>query len=235
VVGPSSDVLAFYGKDVILSASLSPTVSAEGFEVRWFRNDFDSPVLLYQNLQIRSEHQIQAYKGRATLFVEELVSGNVSLRLQNVRVSDGGLYRCFVDSGSYDEEAHITLNVEALGSPPLISMSSTEDQQTRLECSSEKWSSQPEVTWRDMNGVDVTSQSTLTVQRDDEGLLRVSSVIPIKWEFNVFSCLMRSDTTRPTWQSKLGVCDKKATYKTKGKNTSDEILDLLVCVRAQVV
>uniref|UniRef100_A0A8C4TMU5 NACHT domain-containing protein n=1 Tax=Erpetoichthys calabaricus TaxID=27687 RepID=A0A8C4TMU5_ERPCA len=56
-----------------------------------------------------------------------------------------------------------------------------------------------------MSGVDVTSASTITVQRDDEGLLRVSSVIPIKWEFNVFSCLMRSNTTKPAYQSKVGV------------------------------
>ncbi|XP_039599253.1 butyrophilin subfamily 1 member A1-like, partial [Polypterus senegalus] len=92
-----------------------------------------------------------------------------------------------------------------VGTQPSISISSTEDQQTRLECSSEKWSSRPEVTWRDMNGIDVTSQSNLTVQRNDEGLLRVSSVIPIKWEFNVFSCLMRSNTTRPAYLSKVGV------------------------------
>uniref|UniRef100_A0A8C4STG1 Butyrophilin subfamily 3 member A2-like Ig-C domain-containing protein n=1 Tax=Erpetoichthys calabaricus TaxID=27687 RepID=A0A8C4STG1_ERPCA len=122
---------------------------------------------------------MQAFKGRTALFPEEFVSGNVSLRLQDVRISDGGLYRCLVASGLWNEEAHITLNVEVVGTQPSISISTAEDQQTRLECSSEKWSSRPEVTWRDTNGVDVTSQSTLTVQRDNEGLLRVSSVIPI--------------------------------------------------------
>ncbi|XP_039599053.1 butyrophilin subfamily 2 member A2-like, partial [Polypterus senegalus] len=205
VVGPSSAVLAFVGEDVTLPSSLSPAFSAQGFEVRWFRDDFDSPVLLYQNFQIRPERQIQAYKGRTELFPEELQNGNVSLRLQDVRVSDGGLYTCFTDAGLWNEEAHITLSVEALGSQPSISLSTTEDQQPRLECSSEKWSSQPEVSWRDMNGIDVTSQSKLKFKRDIEGLLIVSSVIPIKKEFNVFSCLMRSNTTKPAWQSKMGV------------------------------
>ncbi|XP_039599225.1 myelin-oligodendrocyte glycoprotein-like [Polypterus senegalus] len=113
VIGPSTDIFALLGEDVTLPASLSPPLSAQEFEVRWFRNDFYSPVLLYQNLQIRPESQLQAYNGRTSLFPEELMSGNVSLRLQDVRVSDGGLYRCFVDSRLWDEEAHITLNVEA--------------------------------------------------------------------------------------------------------------------------
>ncbi|XP_039599121.1 selection and upkeep of intraepithelial T-cells protein 5-like isoform X2 [Polypterus senegalus] len=205
VIGPSSAVLAFVGEDATLPASLSPAINVQGSEVRWFRDDFFSPVLLYQNLQSRPEHQMQSYKGRTALFLEELLNGNVSLRLQDVRVSDGGLYRCLVDSGQYNEEARITLNVEVLGSQPAISLSTTEDQQPRLECSSEKWSSRPEVSWRDMNGVDVTSQSKLTFKRDIEGLLNISSVIPIKKEFNVFSCLMRSNTTKPAWQSKMGV------------------------------
>ncbi|XP_051781990.1 butyrophilin subfamily 2 member A2-like [Erpetoichthys calabaricus] len=151
VVAPSSAVLVFLGEDVTLPASLSPVISAQRFEVRWFRDDFDSPVLLYQTLQIRPERQMQAYKGRTALFLKELQNGNVSLRLQDVRVSDGGLYKCFVDSGPWNEEVHITLKVEVLGGQPSISINSTEYQQTRLECKADKWGATPDVTWRDMN------------------------------------------------------------------------------------
>ncbi|XP_051781784.1 NACHT, LRR and PYD domains-containing protein 3-like isoform X3 [Erpetoichthys calabaricus] len=215
ILGPPNAVFALVGEDVTLPASLSPALNARGFDVRWIQGDFFTPVLLYRNSEIITKNQIEAYKGRTVLFPEDLVNGNVSLRLQDVHVSDSGLYKCFVYSGQWEEEAHFTLNVEVVGTQPSISISTTEDQQTRLECSSEKWSSQPKVTWRDMNGVDVTSQSTLTVQRDDEGLLRVSSIIPIMWEFSVFSCLMRSNTTRPAYQSKMGVYDKSARYNTK--------------------
>uniref|UniRef100_A0A8C4T6I3 Ig-like domain-containing protein n=1 Tax=Erpetoichthys calabaricus TaxID=27687 RepID=A0A8C4T6I3_ERPCA len=212
VVSPSSTLRALVSEDVTLPASLSPAINAQGFEVRWFRDNFDSPVLLYHNLQIRPE------QGRTALFLEELASGNVSLRLQDVRASDRGLYRCFVDSGPWNEEVHITLKVEGHFELPFFVFH--KDQQTRLECSSEKWSSQPEVTWRDMNGVDVTSASTITVQRDDEGLLRVSSVIPIKWEFNVFSCLMRSNTVRPTYQ----ICAEIWKVDSSNPITAEEIL-----------
>ncbi|MBN3290080.1 BT1A1 protein, partial [Polypterus senegalus] len=205
VVGPFSAVLVHVGEDVTLPASLSPVISAQRFEVRWFRDDFDSPVLLYQNHQIKPERQMQAYNGRAALFTEELQNGNVSLRLQDIRVSDGGLYRCFVDSGPWNEEVHITLNVEALGGQPFISISSTEDQQARLECKADKWGTTPDVAWGDMNGVHLTSESSVTEKRDNEGFLRVSSFIPIKQEFNMFSCLMRSKVPKPDWHSGLTV------------------------------
>ncbi|XP_039598963.1 uncharacterized protein LOC120521327 [Polypterus senegalus] len=205
VTGPSSAVLAFAGEDVTLPASFSPVISAKWFEVRWFRDNFDSPVLLYQNFQIRPEHQMQAYKGRTALFREELLNGNVSLRLQDVRVSDRGLYKCFVEFELWNDEVHITLNVEALGGQPSISMSSPENQQIRLECTSDKWGTTPDVTWRGMNGVDKTSESSITEEWDNEGFLRVSSFIPIKQEFNVFSCLMRNKVPKPDWHSGLTV------------------------------
>uniref|UniRef100_A0A8C4T2L7 Butyrophilin subfamily 3 member A2-like Ig-C domain-containing protein n=1 Tax=Erpetoichthys calabaricus TaxID=27687 RepID=A0A8C4T2L7_ERPCA len=128
----------------------------------------------------------------------------VSLRLQDVRVSDGGLYTCLVASRLWQDEARIALNVEG-NSKFHFFFFYILSAKTRLECSSEMWSSRPEVTWRDMNGLDMTSASKLTFQRGDERLLRVRSVILIKWELNVFSCLMRSNTTRPAYQSKLGV------------------------------
>ncbi|MBN3292624.1 NLRP3 protein, partial [Polypterus senegalus] len=205
VVGPSSDVRAFVGEDVILPASLSPAINAEAFQLSWFQDAFDSPVLLYQNLKITPERQMQAYKGRTALFREELLNGNVSLRLQDVRLSDRGLYRCFVDSGPWRDEVHIALNIEVLGGQPYISISSTEDKQTRLECMSDKWGTTPDVTWRDMNGVDLTPESSVTEVRDNEGFLRVRSFIPIKQEFNVFSCLMRSKVPKPDWHSRLTV------------------------------
>uniref|UniRef100_A0A8C4T0K0 Butyrophilin subfamily 3 member A2-like n=1 Tax=Erpetoichthys calabaricus TaxID=27687 RepID=A0A8C4T0K0_ERPCA len=205
VVAPSSAVLVHAGEDVTLPASLSPAISAQGFEVRWFRDAFYSPALLYQDFHIRPEHQIQAYNGRTELFPEELLNGNVSLRLQDVHVSDGGLYTCFVESVLWNEEVHITLNVEVLGGQPSISIRFTEDQQTRLECTSDKWGTTPDVTWRDMNGVDVTAESSVTEERDNNRFLRVSSFIFIKQEFNVFSCLMTSKMPKPDWHAGLTV------------------------------
>ncbi|KAG2462877.1 BT1A1 protein, partial [Polypterus senegalus] len=200
VVGPSKPVVTYVGEDVVLPASLSPALNAEAFQVRWFTTDYGSPELLYIDYNIRIQTDT-----RRTLSIDNLKNGNVSLIIRNVRVSDDHLYRCYVFSGQRDEDTQVSLTVEVLGAQPSISMSSTEGQKTRLECSAEKWNPQPEVTWRDMNGADVTSQSTIKSERDSEGLLRVSSVLPVKEEYNVFSCLMRSKAPKPDWHSGLGI------------------------------
>ncbi|KAG2456260.1 BT1A1 protein, partial [Polypterus senegalus] len=200
VVGPSKPVVTYVGEDVVLPASLSPALNAEAFEVRWFTTDFRTPELLYTNYNIGRQTDT-----RRTLSRDNLKNGNVSLIIRNVRVSDDQLYRCYVYLGQRDDETRVSLTVEVLGAQPSISMSSTEGQKTRLECSAEKWNPQPEVTWRDMNGADVTSQSTIKSERDSEGLLRVSSVLPVKEEYNVFSCLMRSKAPKPDWHSGLGI------------------------------
>uniref|UniRef100_A0A8C4SWB7 Ig-like domain-containing protein n=1 Tax=Erpetoichthys calabaricus TaxID=27687 RepID=A0A8C4SWB7_ERPCA len=177
VVGPSKPVVTYVGEDVVLPASLSPALNAEAFEVMWVTTDFSSPVLLYQDNRIKKQ-----IERRKVMVLDNLKFGNVSLIIRNVRVSDDDLYKCFVFSGEREEQTQVSLTVEGqfLGAQPSISMSSTEGQKTRLECSAEKWNPQPEVTWRDMNGADVTSQSTIKSERDSEGLLRVSSVLPVK-------------------------------------------------------
>ncbi|KAG2457687.1 butyrophilin subfamily 1 member A1-like [Polypterus senegalus] len=200
VVGPSHSIISYIGEDIMLPASLSPALNAEGFQVRWFTAEFRSPVLLYTNYSI-----VNQTDRRMSIFQEELKNGSVSLLVQSVRVSDEGIYTCHVDSGEQQEKVQIALSVEVLGTQPSISVSSTDDQQTRLECSAEKWNPQPEVIWRDMNGADVTSQSSVTTERDMEGLLKVSSVITVKEEHNVFTCLMRSKAPKPDWASRLCV------------------------------
>ncbi|XP_039597546.1 butyrophilin-like protein 2 isoform X1 [Polypterus senegalus] len=139
------------------------------------------------------------------LFQGEMKYGNVSLKIQSVRVSDNGVYRCYVDSGRIDDEVQITLVVVVLGGQPSISIRSSDDQQTRLECTAEKWNPQPEIVWRDMNGVDVTTLSKKTLHQAIEGLLTVNSVIPMKDVFTVLMCLMKSKAAKPDWPSGLSI------------------------------
>ncbi|MGH0168193.1 UNVERIFIED_CONTAM: hypothetical protein FKN15_053955 [Acipenser sinensis] len=43
------------------------------------------------------------------------------------------------------------------------------------------------------------------VQRDSQGLFSVSSYIKVKQQSNMFSCLVRSKTPKPDWESKLHI------------------------------
>ncbi|KAK6468632.1 butyrophilin-like protein 2 [Huso huso] len=205
VVGSDQPVIAYPGDDVILPCHISPRLSAVGLEVRWYRDRFDTPVHLYLNQRDQARRQDRAYQGRTALPPLALQTGDISLHLRNLQPSDRGVYTCLADDGSWNEGGQTEVIVAALGTQPSISMDSTQGEQTRLVCRSEGWDPEPEVIWRDRDENDVTSLSSPTVQRDSQGLLSVSSYIKIKQQSNVFSCLVRSKTPRPDWESKLHI------------------------------
>ncbi|MGH0163567.1 UNVERIFIED_CONTAM: hypothetical protein FKN15_045244 [Acipenser sinensis] len=207
VVGSDQPVIAEPGDDVILPCHISPRVSAVDMEVRWFRERFDRPVHLYLNQKDQLSRQDSVYRGRTALPPEALQRGDLSLRLRYIQPSDRGVYTCLADDGS-QYEGQTEVIVAALGTQPSISMDSTQGEQTRLVCRSEGWIPEPEVIWRDRDGNDVTSLSNTTVLRDSQGFLSVSSYIKIKQQSNVFSCLVRSKTPKPDWESKLHISSK---------------------------
>uniref|UniRef100_W5M5H5 Uncharacterized protein n=1 Tax=Lepisosteus oculatus TaxID=7918 RepID=W5M5H5_LEPOC len=205
VVGPAAPVVVSPGEDAVLPCSLSPSVSAEGLEVRWFREDYDSPVCLFQYGSYNVEGQNLNYSGRAELFLQELPRGNVSLRLSGVRESDRGWYKCLVQSSEHYEDVLIDLALTSLGSQPSVSLHSPGGGQTQLLCRSEGWFPAPAVIWTDRDGHDVTSLSSSTVEKDSQGLLNVSSYILVQQESNIFSCLVRSSQPGPDWGSQLHI------------------------------
>ncbi|KAK3527066.1 hypothetical protein QTP86_008649 [Hemibagrus guttatus] len=82
------------GSAVTFSCSLSPEISAVNMEIRWFKGT--DCVCLYKNRQVTEG---RGYKGRVSLFTQELDKGNVSLQLSESRESDIGHYLCQVTDG----------------------------------------------------------------------------------------------------------------------------------------
>ncbi|XP_058867817.1 butyrophilin subfamily 1 member A1-like isoform X2 [Acipenser ruthenus] len=205
VVGSDQPLIASSGEDAILPCHITPSLSAVDMDVRWFRQKFKIPVHLYEDQKDRTDVQDSDYRGRTALSRLGLQEGILSLNLRNLRHTDSGVYSCYATDGVWNGQGKTELIVRALGTQPSISMDSTQGEQTRLVCKSEGWDPEPEVIWRDRDGNDVTSLSNTTVQRDSQGLLSVSSYIKIKQQSNVFSCLVRSKTPKPDWESKLHI------------------------------
>ncbi|KAK1154815.1 butyrophilin subfamily 3 member A1-like [Acipenser oxyrinchus oxyrinchus] len=205
VVGSDQPVIAEPGDDVILPCHISPRLSAVDMEVRWFRDAFEKPVHLYSFEENLLKTQDRAYRDRTALSPVALQTGDISLRLRDLRPSDRGVYTCYAHDGSQYEEGQAEVIVAALGTQPSISMDSTQGEQTGLVCRSEGWSPEPEVIWRDRDGNNVTSLSSTTLLSDSQGFLSVSSYIKIKQQSNVFSCLVRSKIPKPDWESKLHI------------------------------
>ncbi|XP_067420761.1 butyrophilin subfamily 1 member A1-like, partial [Emydura macquarii macquarii] len=192
VIGPDHPVTAVVGEDILLPCHLSPSMSAENMEVRWFRSEFTSFVHLYQHGKDQYEQQMPEYKGRTELFRDGIMDGNVPLRIVDIRPSDEGQYRCFVQDGVFYEEAVLELKVAASGSAPRLSVEGYQDGGIRMVCLLAGWYPEPEVLWRDLSGQPLSSV-TQTKSKDKRGLFEIKSSIVITEHSNQsLSCSMRN-------------------------------------------
>ncbi|XP_068074257.1 butyrophilin subfamily 1 member A1-like isoform X2 [Danio rerio] len=170
VVGSADSVFAFAGEDVLLPCSVKPNISVVDMKVEWFRLDQEySVVHLYEDHVDRNTEQIQSYKGRTELNHQQLQTGNASLRLSAVKVSDEGRYKCFIQSKSGSDDATIDFKVEAVGNPPVITVDGFDRSGgLHLLCESEGWHPEPDLEWLDNKGVRLSSETTET-QRNTDG------------------------------------------------------------------
>uniref|UniRef100_A0A672N335 B30.2/SPRY domain-containing protein n=1 Tax=Sinocyclocheilus grahami TaxID=75366 RepID=A0A672N335_SINGR len=147
VVGPAEPVFAVAGEDAILPCSVKPSISVVDMRVEWFRLDLkdSQPVHLYEDHDDRNTDQIQSYRGRTKLIHQELQRGDASLKLSSVRVSDEGLYKCFIQSRSWHDDA--TVNVRNVLLMGLIFQG---------------WYPEPDLEWLDGDGVSLIPETRET-------------------------------------------------------------------------
>ncbi|KTF76199.1 hypothetical protein cypCar_00049770 [Cyprinus carpio] len=137
--------------------------------VEWFRSDLkDTLVHLYDDHEDKNTDQSQSYRGRTKLIHQELQSGDASLKLSSVRVSDEGLYKCFIESKSWSDDATVNVSVEAVGRPPVITVDGFDHSGgLHLQCESEGWNPEPDLEWLDSEGVSLSSETTETHRNTD--------------------------------------------------------------------
>ncbi|XP_039373463.1 butyrophilin subfamily 1 member A1-like [Mauremys reevesii] len=207
VTGPGHPVTAVVGEAAVLPCHLSPRMSAENMEVRWFQSDFLSFVHLYQHGKDQYRNQMPDYRGRTELLKAGITAGNVSLQILNIRLSDEGQYHCFVQDGSFYEEAPLELKVAALGSNPLISVESHQDGGIRVVCQSAGWYPEPKVLWRDRRGQELPSLSEAK-SLGDSGLFETENSIIIKEHSNQnLSCWVRNTVLNQEKESTVYIAD----------------------------
>ncbi|XP_067416392.1 butyrophilin subfamily 1 member A1-like, partial [Emydura macquarii macquarii] len=164
VIGPGHPVTAVVGEDIVLPCHLSPLMSAENMEVRWFRSHFSSLVHLYRDGKDQTEFQMPEYLGRTEFLKDGIRDGSVALRLRNIRPSDEGQYTCRFQSTSFYQDALLELKVAAIGAAPLISVEGYQDGGIRVMCRSAGWYPEPQVFWRDLSGQRLPSLSETKLQ-----------------------------------------------------------------------
>ncbi|TFJ96824.1 Calpain-9 [Platysternon megacephalum] len=111
VTGPDHPITASLGGEAVLSCHLSPRMSAENMEVRWFRSKYSAVVHLYHDGQDQYGEQMLEYGGRTELLKDDITNGRVFLRIHDIRPSDDGQYSCYFESSVSYEEALLELQV----------------------------------------------------------------------------------------------------------------------------
>ncbi|XP_072526900.1 butyrophilin subfamily 1 member A1-like [Salminus brasiliensis] len=170
---PGGSLLASRGSSVLLPCGASPSLNVKSYEVRWHRpNRKDNPILLYKDLKVQENAGEPRYRGRVSL-VGDLQKGNVSLKLENLTLADGGEYVCYVKSIQWYDSASVNLNITVVGLSPLLSIAEAGDE-LNVTCESDGWSPEPTLTWRDKRGRKLIN-SAVHYETDSEGLVRVRS------------------------------------------------------------
>uniref|UniRef100_A0A8C9TGR0 Ig-like domain-containing protein n=1 Tax=Scleropages formosus TaxID=113540 RepID=A0A8C9TGR0_SCLFO len=206
VLGPADPVAAVAGEDVVLPCYLKPNISAVDLSIEWLRVHTEDPVVhLYQDHEDRNEKQIPSYRGRTSLFPEELRKGNTSLKVKNVRGSDNGEYKCFIQAGDWYDDSSINVHIKAVGTHPVISNEGYKEGGISLVCESKGWYPQPQVVWMDSEGHSLPAGHTET-HTDSMDLFTVRRrIIVQETETNRFTCRVQQQQINEMKETKTNI------------------------------
>lgn len=116
VIGSHIPVKAVVGDHVILPCHLEPPFDVKTLTVEWKRNK--THVHTYRHRKDDPSIQAENFKGRTSLFREEMTRGNISLKLTNVSELDAGNYTCHVPKlHSQVKRGNVTLIVGEYSEP----------------------------------------------------------------------------------------------------------------------
>ncbi|XP_071019943.1 butyrophilin subfamily 1 member A1-like isoform X2 [Oncorhynchus clarkii lewisi] len=204
VVAPMSRVHAVAGGDVILPCYLNPTMNAANHTVEWLRPDLKpKEAHCYRDHRDSEEDQNPSYRGRTSLFKEELKNSNVSLKLTRVTLSDAGSYTCFIPTVSRTQRPVVQLLVGP-GSQPVLSIEGTNGSGLVLRCESEGWYPEPELEWLDNNGTILPAAGPTETETDTEGFFTVRRNVTIQQtDNNWFTCRVQQQNTFRTKQIRI--------------------------------
>ncbi|XP_073498130.1 butyrophilin subfamily 2 member A2-like isoform X2 [Phyllobates terribilis] len=170
--------VAEVGSDTFLPCTLSSVQGLAGMKVRWFRSLYVTTVLELNNGKEDKERQNPVYSGR-TAFRGQPASGDLTLMLRNVSLSDADMYHCLVENISSElyHEVVIELIVIGIGSIPVLGIF-LQDNAIAISFVTSDWFPSPEMHWEVDGGPVATDQDH--IRNQSNGLFQLESRILLK-------------------------------------------------------
>ncbi|KAM4533875.1 CD276 antigen homolog isoform 2-T2 [Odontesthes bonariensis] len=228
IVTPSegdTEVLCVLMESCILPCSFQ---SSGDDVIHWIKIAGELRVHSFYNRQNQFAHQNQHFRGRTSLFQDQISRGNASLLLTGVEVQDQGRYKCFISTIRGNKDSFINLKVDAS-----VSKVSIDQVGNRITCSSNWIYPEPELTWSTSPPSNMSLQNTTTVQQTEQQLYNISSSLILSDSDTdlIYSCTVRTRTSsrRATWRqiSVISASSSESTIPCSASNTSLTSFSLL--------
>lgn len=211
VLGPAVPILVKVGEDALLTCQLLPKRTTEHMEVRWYRSDPDTPVIVYRDGAVVAGQQVEGFGGRAEWMEDNTEEGSVALKIRQIQPSDDGQYWCRCQEGDYWREASALLQVAALGSSPDIHVEGPREGGLQLVCRSQGWFPEPEVYWEGITGETLVSFSEHHVPGED-GLFYVEDTLVVRNDMEeTVSCSIYNRHLEETKETTIALPEKLQT------------------------
>ncbi|XP_040262001.1 butyrophilin subfamily 2 member A2-like isoform X1 [Bufo bufo] len=170
--------VAEVGSNTFLPCTLSSPQGLSELKVHWFRSLYHSTVFLMSNGKEEKERQSSEYSGR-TVLRSQPDTGDLTLMLRNVSLSDTDMYHCLVENISSEayKEVVIELIVIGIGSIPVLGVS-LQDNSIGISFITSDWFPIPEMHWEVDGNKLVTGQEN--IHNQSNGLFQLQSRIVLK-------------------------------------------------------
>ncbi|XP_060924503.1 V-set domain-containing T-cell activation inhibitor 1-like [Limanda limanda] len=164
--------------------------------IYWLKVEPGNPrVISYYGAREQFARQSERFRGRTSMFTDQISRGNASIRLTGLQLQDQGRYECYVTITGVNEESVINLRTDA----PVrhVDIEQVEDSFT---CRSEGIYPEPQLTWSTRPPSCVTFPSQTSVKETEQQLYEISSTLNLSVRDTVVICNL---STRSGWRSVL--------------------------------
>ncbi|XP_062256937.1 uncharacterized protein LOC133966169 isoform X2 [Platichthys flesus] len=129
-------------------------------------------------------HQGEHFRGRTSLFTDQISRGNASIRLTGLQLQDQGRYECYTSTITGVREVSI-INLRAAAPVRHVDIEQVEDSFT---CRSEGIYPEPQLTWSTRPPSNLTLQSQTTVKETEQQLYEINSTLTLSDRDTVLIC-----------------------------------------------
>nr|XP_033798804.1 V-set domain-containing T-cell activation inhibitor 1 [Geotrypetes seraphini] len=187
----TSTSVARIGDDGVLYCSYVADIKQNNV-IQWEKEGLSGLVLKYDKGKEDKSNQNPIFNGRTQFFPNQVVIGNASLLLRNVKLSDAGTYKCSVTTSAGRGQATVDFRVGAYSSVDVKNLTGN-----MLQCEAESWYPKPSVKWFNMSsGEDLTEFSETSFEKGFDPALAVVSLLKNVTHNNLYSCVIENQIAR---------------------------------------